>query len=158
MTLEGDDNHEETPSSALDPGVEGMESPMQTAESDIETKEPSSQPSSEDSLFDRIAWLLPDDSDKDGDGRTGLLSTRTEVHALVIGVTAGAHFGLSGDTQLLTDILGLGVVSDRARRAQRIPQKYRNQAKQEMPYFVVGVAIGTGMTRANALAELGVGV
>lgn len=126
-----------------------------------EGQSPDSNPwggTSEDLLPDGWDWALPDDSDTDGEGRTGFLSTRTEVHALVLGMTAGGHFGLSGDAQMLNDILGLGVGSDRARRAQHMPEKYQDQAKQEMPYFVLGVAVGYGLTRANVITELGVGV
>lgn len=107
---------------------------------------------------DGIEELLPDDSDTDGDGRTGVLSTRTEVHALVLGVTAGAHFRLSGDMQLINDVIGIAVAGDRARHAKVFPEKFIDQAKEELPYFLAGMAIGYAATRTNALSILGVGV
>lgn len=159
MTLPGDEGHEEEASSALTPGVEGMETseqaPAQEDKEETIQQEPSSQPSTDDS---GLSDVLPDDSDKDGDGRTGVLSTRTEVHALVIGVTVGAHVALTGDMQLINDIAGIGIAGDRARQAKKIPEKYQEQAKEELPYFMAGVGIGYGLARADAIAGLNLGV
>lgn len=161
MTLPGDDGHEEEASDALTPGVEGMETPEQApAQEDKEetiTSEPHAQESSTTVLPDRIDWLLPEQSDKhDTDGRTGVLSTRTEVHAIVIGGTVGAHWALTGDMQLLNDIVGIGIAGDRARQAQKIPEKYQDQAKEEFPYFAAGLLLGFGAARSDLITGVGV--
>lgn len=104
--------------------------------------------------------IMPDDSDTDDNGRIGLLSTRTKIHAVVIGITAGAHWGLTGDMQLINDVVGVGILGDRARQANKLPQKYIDQAKEELPYFIGGCIIGYIGARADALAgiEIGMGI
>jgi hypothetical protein len=146
VTTESDDEHEPDATDALTPGIEGMPTPEDDAKSDTKQE------------ADWMDWLLPDDSDTDGDGRTGFLSTYTEVHALVFGVTAGAHFALSGEAQLINDVVGLATLGDRTRQAKKLDGKYREQAKEELPHFIAGVAIGYIGARSDVLAGTGIGV
>lgn len=107
----------------------------------------------EDGRPDELDWLLPDDSDEDG-GRSGLLSTRSEVLGFAVGITAGGHLGLSGDAQLINDVVGLSILGDRARRANKLPQKHIEQAKEELPHFVAGVVVGYAATKTDIIGEM----
>lgn len=101
-----------------------------------------------------MRWLAPHESDEDGDGRTGILSTHTEVHAFALGYTAGAHFGLTGDAQLINDVAGFALLGDRVRRANAFPARYLEQAQEELPHFLGGVAVGIVATRTGAISML----
>lgn len=150
MTLESDDEYTEDADSAWTPAVEGMDNdkqlPTDTGQQETDADQWQWQ------------WIMPDDSDTDNDGRTGLLSTYTEAHAVVLGITAGAHFALAGEAQLITDVIGIGTAGDRARQANRLPDKYREQAKEELPYFLAAVLIGYVGARTDALNSLGMGI
>lgn len=87
-----------------------------------------------------VRWLLPDDSDEDGEGRTGFLSTRKEWHALVIGVALGLHLAPGVDVPVLVDVIGSASGLRRLQLAKQIPKKYREQIMDELPY-----ALGAGM-------------
>lgn len=102
-------------------------------------------------------WL-PDDSDTDGEGRTGFLSTHTEVHAFVVGVLSGIAAGSTGEVQLASSGIAILTGGDRIRLARKIPEKYREQALEEFPTFLAGVGIGYVVARLNAIGALGVGV
>lgn len=121
--------------------------------------EASEESAPETQYSDTVDWILPDETDEDG-GRTGVLSTRTEVHAVALGITAGSHFGLSGDAQLINDVVGVGILGDRVRRANAFPERYLEQAQEELPHFLGGVLVGYVATRVEhgtLLAEMGVG-
>lgn len=125
MTTESDDAAE-----ALTPGIEG-----------VEADEEASNPK------DLAGNLLPDDSDTDNDGRTGFLSTYVEWHALVIGIAVGTVALRTGQFELIMAIVGAGAVGSRAQLG--LPEKYLDQAKSELPYFIAGVVIafvGTQLT------------
>jgi hypothetical protein len=83
---------------------------------------------------------LPDDSDEDGDGRTGLLSTRKEWHTLSIGFGAGVYMGASGNVQKLG--AALGILSSGSRANKGLKDKYIEQVQSELPYFVAGFVLG----------------
>lgn len=157
MTLPGDEGHEEEASKALTPGVEGMDTtkqaPAQQDREEIITSEPHGQESASSGLPDRLEWLLPNESDADGEGRTGVLSTYVEWHALVLGVSAGAIAAQSGRLDEIGAIVGAGVAGSRAQMG--LPDKYRNQARKELPYFIAGVVIGFGATRSDLIAVIG---
>lgn len=108
---------------------------------------------SEHLLPDGFDWA-PDDSDTDNDGRTGLLSTRIEVHALVLGIAAGTFVAQTGRFDEIAAIIGAGAGSSRAQLG--LPDKYLTQAKKELPYFIGGVLIGFAGSRYGALAGIGV--
>lgn len=91
-----------------------------------------------------IDYYLPDDSDEDGRGRTGFLSTRKEWHTLGFGVAVGIRAGAEGDMQSLSE--GLGIVAGGSRVKKGFSDKYINEAREEFPYFVLGVLIGFGST------------
>lgn len=84
--------------------------------------------------------LLPDDSDTDNDGRTGVLSTYVEWHALVIGLALGTIAVQTGDLTIIAAIIGAGAAGSRAQLG--LPDKYIDQAKQELPYFIAGTILG----------------
>lgn len=136
--------------------LDGWGGPEPKSETDHVSNDDSQDERPDLPLPESVEWWLPDDSDHDGRGRIGLLSTYTEVHALVLGLTAGAHFVLSGDAQLINDVLGIAIAGDRVRRARLFSETYREQATAELPYFVAGVAIGYGLARSNVFAGLGV--
>lgn len=66
--------------------------------------------------------LLPDRSDDSGTGRIGPFSTYAEVHAFVIGVAVGF---------VVTCI------------DNWLDTKYKLQVKQELPYTIAGIVVGT---------------
>lgn len=87
-----------------------------------------------------IDYYLPDESDEDGKGRTGILSTYVEWHALGIGVAVGMHSATSGDLQTLSEIMGLVTAGSRIRKG--LPDKYAKQVAAELPHFILGVVTG----------------
>lgn len=125
----------------------------QTAPKD---ESPDANPGENTSESGLQGWL-PDDSDTD-DGRTGILSTYTEVHALVLGLSAGVFAAQTGRFDEIAAIVGAGAAGNRAQIS--VPEKYRIQAKKELPYFVAGCAVGFVGARADALAgiEIGMGI
>lgn len=160
MTLPGEDGHEEEASDALTPGIEGMETPEQApAQEDKEetiTSEPHAQESSTTVLPDRLDWILPEGSDtNDTDGRTGVLSTYVEWHALVLGLSAGAIAAQSGRLDEIVTIIGAGAAGSRAQLG--LPDKYRDQARKELPYFIAGVILGIGAARSDMLVDIPLG-
>lgn len=128
MTTESND-----PPEALTPGIDGAEA-AEGQSSDANPRE-----GSKDALPAWLDWFLPDDSDHDGDGRTGFLSTYMEWHALIIGLAVGTHVAASGDMQLVADLIGVGAAGSRLQKG--LPEKYVQQAKSELPYFLLGVGI-----------------
>lgn len=87
--------------------------------------------------------LLPDDSDTDGDGRTGFLSTRTELHVLIAGIAAGiaaSAIGLSALAGLFGAIVGLDGIN-------RMTNKVTEQMRHEPWYAIVGVGVGWILAR-----------
>lgn len=105
---------------------------------------------------DRLDWILPEQSDtNDTDGRTGVLSTYVEWHALVLGLSAGAIAAQSGRLDEIGAIIGAGAAGSRAQLG--LPDKYRDQARKELPYFIAGVVIGVGATRSDMLVDIPLG-
>lgn len=115
---------------AWGPAIDGMDDSAQTDETETTTGGQS----------DRLDSLMPDDSDTDNDGRTGLLSTRIEVHALVIGMMIGVTLPAAGLVEYIAAVVGGGAVGSRFQKT--IPKKYVEQVKAELPYFIAGVVIG----------------
>lgn len=146
MTTESDDAEE-----ALTPGTHGAE-----AVEEESSRGESGGSDGQSPLPDRLEWLLPNSSDSDGDGRTGILSTYVEWHALVLGLSAGAIAAQSGRFDTIATVIGAGAVGSRAQMG--LPDKYRDQARKELPYFIAGVVIGFGAARSDLLAGMGVGV
>lgn len=164
----GDEQTEEQPSglstptstTAITGQTAGVDEPDPSLRDDEEldswggaAPEPTEESAGTQQHSDTVDWILPDENDEDG-GRTGALSTRTEVHAFAIGITGGAHFGLSGDTQLINDVVGVGLLGDRARRANAFPKQYIEQAKEELPHFLAGFVVGYAGTKTDILGEI----
>lgn len=87
-----------------------------------------------------IGWhgLLPDNSDDDGDGRTGFLSTRKELHVTIAGIAAGiaaAAIGLPALAGVLGAVVGLDGIN-------RLTNKVTEQMRHEPWYAIVGIAVG----------------
>lgn len=82
------------------------------------------------------------------EGRTNLLKTLLdrpeEVHALVVGVAAGA-LAAQGDFNAVAAIVGAGALGSRMQIG--LPEKYLQQAKAEAPYAIAGIAIGYAFVR-----------
>lgn len=136
---------------ALAPGTEGL---------DAIEEQPSADSSGDSDvsnvLPDRLEWLLPHESDMDGVGRTGILSTYVEWHALILGMSVGTIAAQSGRFDTITTIIGAGAAGSRAQLD--LPEKYRDQARKELPYFIGGVVVGFGLVRSDLLAGMGAGV
>jgi hypothetical protein len=147
MTTESDDEYEPDAQQAHDPAINGVpdEPPQDTTNNDTSVTD-----------SNRLQWLMPDDSDTDNDGRTGLLSTRVEWHALILGGTVGTMAAHSGDFSTVAAIVGAGAAGSRAQVG--LPDEYVQQAKKELPYFAAGVLIGYVAVRYDVLAGTGIGV
>ena len=82
------------------------------------------------------------------EGRTNLLKTLLdrpeEVHALVVGIAAGA-LAAQGDFNAVAAIVGAGALGSRLQIG--LPDKYLQQAKAEAPYALAGIAIGYVLVR-----------
>lgn len=146
MTLDGDDGYEETPSSALTPGVDGVDTPLQEAETEVEQGQPSSQPTKETQSWRRwyhklepLLGYLPTGVHEEDTDRDGLLSYSVEVHAAVIGGAVGATAATTGSTQLIialvTIALGVGRVQ------QQFSETIRLQVLKE-PWYAIGGVVG----------------
>ncbi|WP_330633739.1 hypothetical protein [Halocatena halophila] len=105
-----------------------------------------------------VKWLLPDDSDTDGEGRTGFLSTRVEFHALAIGGFLGLIAAHQGDVGiLLTFLLGGAAGSRLPLRYEKIKitKKHLRQARKELPYTVASFAVVYGYYTVDLTTLLG---
>lgn len=136
MTKNAPDDRDELEQTATNPPTP-EDNPLSKAPNPVETV---TQADDTRSDSDRLQWLRPDDSDSDGDGRTGVLSTYVEVHALVLGLSVGAMAAQSGDFSTVAAIVGAGAAGSRAQVG--LPEKYVDQAKSELPYFIFGAGLG----------------
>lgn len=137
-------------SDALYPGTKGVSSePSESSDvpdlsgtvarsdpSEPSDSSESSEPSALSKLLGRFQSLAPDDSDTDNDGRTGVLSTYVEFHALIIGLFLGYIAARNGDVSVLLAVVGGAAAGSRAQLG--IPEKYITQAKKELPYTIFG--------------------
>lgn len=147
---------EPDPSLRDDDELDALGGDEPTTPTSEEATEATENASNEPEIPDSVDWLLPDETDESG--RTGVLSNRSEVIAVAVGITAGGHFGLSGDVQLINDVVGIGLLGDRARRANSFPQTHIDQAKEELPHFLAGVVVGYAATKTDILSEIGTSV
>lgn len=146
MTLEGDDGYEEDASSALTPGVDGVESPLQEDTDEVEQGEPSGQPAAESNWqkwYLRLAPLLgylPTGKHEEDTERDGILSYSVEVHAAVIGLSIGMAAATTHDIEIAMTLVAvaLGV----GRMQQQFSETVRWQLKQEPAYALGGFAVG----------------
>lgn len=147
MTLEEDEEYEETPSEALTPGVRGMETPMQEDTDEVEQGEPSGQSAADESKWQtwyrRLSPLLgylPTGEYEEDTKRDGILSYSVEVHVLGFGLSVGATAATTGDMQLVMALvmLALGV----GRLQQPFSETVREQVLKEPAYALGGVVIG----------------
>lgn len=162
MTLEGDEEYEETPSEALEPGVKGMETPLQEDTDEVEEGEPSGEPAAESNWqtwYRRLAPLLgylPTGRYEEDTERDGLLSYSVEVHVLGFGLSTGATAAATGDMQfvmaLVTLALGIG------RSQQPFSETVRKQVLEEPAYALGGVVIGWAVVHYDLLAQIPIGV
>lgn len=159
MTLEGDDNFEETPSEALNPGVEGMETGLQEDTDEVETKSPNAQPSESASSWQ--AWYqrlkpllgyLPTGEFEEDTERDGLLSYAVEVHATVIGLSVGVAAATAGDMQLVMALVAIALGVGRVQ--QQFSESVREQVVKEPAYALAGVAIGWGVIHVAETGQL----
>lgn len=168
MTTDSDDNYREDAVDAWQPAINGMDSDNRDDEDDsdntahvdewqslvahdTETDEETDEPD-EDSDNSSM-WLgsfMPDDSDSDGEGRTGVLSTYVEWHALVVGLAVGTLAVQTGQFEVIAAIVGAGAAGSRLQLG--LPDKYIEQVKTELPYFIFGVGVAVGGVQ---LAQLG---
>jgi hypothetical protein len=141
MTSEPDGN-------AWGPAIDGMSS-EDDPQTDDETDTNTDHDGERSSLAAFLGTFNPDDSDTDGDGRTGFLSTYVEFHALAIGLALGTVAVQTGNIEMIAAVIGAGAVGSRVQGG--LPEKYLHQAKRELPYFV----FGTGLAFIIGVFELG---
>lgn len=164
MTLDGDDEFEETPSEALNPGVKGMETPMQENTDDVEDGNPNAQPSESTSSWQQwyrrlqpLLGYLPTGEYEEDTERDGILSYAVEVHATVIGLSAGVAAATAGDMQLVMALVAIALGVGRAQ--QQFSESVREQVVKEPAYALAGAAIGYGVVHYDVVTLLaGVGV
>lgn len=159
MTLEDDENYEETPSSALEPGVNGMEVPKQEDEQEVEDGEPSGQPAANESSWRQwyrqlkpVLGYLPTGEFESDTERDGILSYAVEVHATVIGLSAGVAAASAGDMQLVMALVAIALGVGRAQ--QQFSESVREQVVKEPAYALAGVAIGWGAIHVAETGQL----
>lgn len=162
MTLEEDEEYEEEPSSALSPGVRGMETPLQEATDEVEDGESSGQPAVDkskwQSWYRRLAPVLgylPTGRYEEDTERDGLLSYSVEVHVLGFGLSIGATAATTGDIQyvmaLVTLALGVG------RGQQPFSSTVRKQVLKEPAYALGGAVIGWAVVHYDLIAQIPIG-
>lgn len=162
MTLKDDEEYEETPSSALEPGVKGVETSMQEDTDDVETEEPSGQPTA-DSNWERwyyqlqpLLGYLPLGAHEEDTEWDGPLSYRVEVASTAIGVSVGMAAASSGDMQLIMTLVALALGVGRVQ--QQFSETIEAQILAEPVHALAGVAIGYSAVHYDVLALLaGVG-
>lgn len=158
MTLEGDEGYEETPSEALTPGVDGVETPLQEDTEPVKEGEPSSQPAADSNWqlwYRRLAPLLgylPTGTHEEDTERDGPLSYAVEVHAAAIGMSIGVAAAMAGDMQLVMALIAVALGVGRAQ--QQFSEKVREQLVKEPTYALAGAAIGYLAVYASQTGQL----
>lgn len=98
------------------------------------------------------------DVNPESDGQTSLLETLfsepEEVHSFVLGLAAGTYVTAPELVKQIAALAGLGVAGS---RFQKGVSDYKQEAKQEMPYFIAGAFIGLALGRFGPqIAGMGV--
>lgn len=158
MTLPDDEEYEETPSEALAPGVRGVDNPMQEDIDDVETGEPSGEPTAESNWrawYRRLAPLLgylPTGRYEEDTERDGPLSYAVEVHSAAIGVSIGVAAAMAGDMQLVMALITIALGVGRAQ--QQFSEKVQEQVLKEPAYALAGAALGYLAVYASQTGQL----
>lgn len=164
MTLEEDEEYEETPSEALEPGVKGMETPLQEDTDEVKDGEPSGEPTTESNWQEwylRLAPLLgylPTGEHEEDTERDGLLSYSVEVHVFAFGLSAGIAAASTGNMQLVMTVVGVALGIGRLQQPQTITETVREQIVKEPAYALGGAAIGWAVVHYDLLAQTPIGV
>lgn len=152
MTLEGDDEFEETPSDALAPGVNGMETGLQE---DAKEGDESNWRQWYRQLKPVLGYLPTGEFEEDTE-RDGLLSYSVEVHVFAFGASVGLAAASTGDMQLVMGLVGLALGIGRLQ--QPFTKTVREQVVKEPAYALGGAALGYLVVHFDVLATAGVGV
>lgn len=132
MTFEDEIGGSETPSEALTPGVDGVETGVQA---------PTEEGWRE--WYRRLSPLLgylPTGTQEEDTERDGLLSYSVEAHSAIIGVAIGATAATTGDVQLIMGLVAVALGVGRVQ--QQFSETVRSQILKEPWYSLTGAALG----------------
>lgn len=133
MTLPDDDGHIEEASDALEPGVNGVETPLQPPENESKWQAWYAK-------LEPLFGYLPTGVHESDTERDGLLSYSVEVHAAIIGLAVGLAAGTTGNAQLALALVSVALGVGRVQ--QQFSEKVRSQLIKEPWYALSGTAVG----------------